>query len=85
MMELYFTVDLSDPANLKMAINTDLLTQASTGYAQHEKWTFDDDNNGNTAADPAANPTAMQRLQAFFTTTQAKLTAGTCAAPTLTP
>ncbi len=84
MMEDYFTVDDTDPANLKMAINTDLLTMASTGYAQHEKWTFDDDNNGNTSTDPA-NPTAMQRLQTFFTATQAKLTAGTCAAPTLTP
>jgi hypothetical protein len=75
-MEYYFTVDTTDPANLKMVINTDKINRAGGGFAQHEKFTLDNDNNGN-------NPTAMQRLQTFFDKTNTKLLANTCGAPTL--
>ena len=75
-MEYYFTVDTTDPANLKMIINTDKITRAGSGFAQHEKFTLTDDNNNN-------NPTAMQRLQTFFDKTNAKLAAGTCGPGTL--
>jgi hypothetical protein len=68
----------TDPNKLKMMINSDKISRAGDGYAQHEKFTLIDDNNGN-------NPTAMQRLQTLFDTTNAKLAAGTCGTPTLTP
>src|SRR5262249_2728123 len=71
MMELYFTVDTTDPATPKMIINTDLINRAATGFAQHEKFRLDNDNNGN-------NPTAMQRLQTFFDATMLKLTNNPC-------
>ena len=68
-LEMYFAVDLTtDPANPKVIINRDLITRASLGTAQHEKFQVDTDRNGGT-------PSAMQKLTTFYTTTMAKLTA----------
>jgi hypothetical protein len=75
-MEYFFTVDTTDPANLKMAINRDYINQAATGVAQHEKFDIDTDKNG-------GNPSAYTRLTTFFNAAQAKMTAGTCGPSTL--
>ncbi len=75
-LEMYFTVDMTNPASPKMIINRDLITRASLGTAQHEKFQVDTDRNGN-------NPSAMQRLTTFYNQTMAHLTAGTCGKPTL--
>jgi hypothetical protein len=72
-LELYFTVDMTtDPANPKVIINRDLITRASMGTAQHEKFDVDTDRNG-------GNPTAMQKLTTFYTTTMTKLAAAPAA------
>jgi hypothetical protein len=70
-LEMYFTTDQTDPANPKMIINRDLITRASIGTAQHEKFQVDTDRNG-------TNPPAMTRLTNFFNQTMAHLTANTC-------
>jgi hypothetical protein len=75
-LEYYFTVDTTDPANPKMAINTGLLTRASTGTAQHERFDLNTDRNG-------AKPPAMTKLQTFFDKTAARMAAGTCDPPRL--
>ncbi len=77
-IEYYFTVDETDPNNLKVIINQDRINRAATGTAMHELFTLDNDNNGN-------NPTAFQRLQAFFTAAQTNLTNNTCDPPRFTP
>ncbi len=76
-LEMYFTVDMTtDPANPKIIINKDLLTRASTGYAQHEKFSVTTDRNGTA-------PYAYDKLTTFYNQTMAHLTAGTCGKPTL--
>ena len=75
-MEYFFTVDTTDPTNLKMVINRDYINQAATGLDQHEKFDIDTDKNGGT-------PSAYTRLTTFFNAAMAKMTAGTCGTPTL--
>jgi hypothetical protein len=75
-MEYFFTVDTTDPTNLKMAINRDYINQAATGLDQHEKFDIDTDKNGGT-------PSAYTRLTTFFNAAMAKMTAGTCGPSTL--
>lgn len=70
-MEYYFTVDASDPANLKMVINRDMLVRAAQGAAQHP--TFNVDGNPYT------------RLQNFYNQTLARQAAKTCDPPRFTP
>lgn len=68
-LEMYFTVDqTTDPANPKIIINRDLITRASMGTAQHEKFQVDTDRNG-------GNPPAMTALTNFYNTTMTKFTA----------
>lgn len=73
-MEYYFTVDTTDAANPKMIVNTGLITRASQGIAQHPRFDPNTDNQN-----------AMQKLQSFFTKTQARMTAKTCGASKLKP
>jgi hypothetical protein len=76
-LEMYFTVDMTtDPANPKVIINKDLITRASMGYAQHEKFSVTTDRNGGT-------PAAYDKLTTFYNQTMAHLTAGTCGKSTL--
>jgi hypothetical protein len=75
-LEYFFTVDTTDPTNLKMVINRDYINQAATGLDQHEKFNIDTDNGGGT-------PSAYTRLTTFFNAAMAKMTAGTCGPPTL--
>jgi hypothetical protein len=70
-LEMFFTVDTTDPNNLKMIINRDLINRAATGIDQHELFAIDTDRNG-------TNPSAYTRLTTFFNTTLAHMTAGTC-------
>jgi hypothetical protein len=70
-LEYYFTVDTTDPNNLKVIINRDYITRAATGTGQHELFSVDTDRGG-------ANPSAYQCLTTFYQSTLAHLTAGTC-------
>ncbi|HEY1586767.1 MAG TPA: hypothetical protein VGH63_13825, partial [Polyangia bacterium] len=68
-LEMYFTVDMTtDPANPKIVINKDLITRASMGTAQHEKFNVTTDRNGGT-------PSAYDKLTTFYNTTMTKFTA----------
>ncbi len=68
-LEMYFTVDMTtDPANPKIILNKDLITRASLGTAQHEKFSVTTDRNGGT-------PSAYDKLTTFYNTTMTKLTA----------
>ena len=78
-LELYFTVDMTtDPANPKVIINKDLITKASMGYAQHEKFSVTTDNGGGT-------PSAYTKLTTFYTTVMNKQTAAGAAGCGTTP
>ncbi|HEX6838631.1 MAG TPA: hypothetical protein VF334_18765 [Polyangia bacterium] len=68
-LEMYFTVDMTtDPANPKIIINKDLMTRASLGTAQHEKFSVTTDRGGGT-------PSAYDKLTTFYNTTMTKMTA----------
>jgi len=68
-LEMYFTVDMTtDPANPKVIINKDLITRASMGTAQHEKFDVLTDRNGGA-------PYAYDKLTTFYNTTMTKFTA----------
>jgi hypothetical protein len=75
-LEYLFTVDTTDPNNLKVVLNRDYINRAATGTGQHELFQVDTDRGGGT-------PSAYQRLTTFLTSTQQHLTAGTCGAPRL--
>ena len=68
-LETYFTVDeTTDPANPKIIINKDFISQAANGIAQHEKFSVTTDRGG-------ATPSAYDKLTTFYNTTMTKMQA----------